>query len=487
MDLEVTKNEVEASGNIDLGLDKINPKISNEIADMITISSPNYRFYGEFYTHVAFKEQEGMGTAGVTAKNLKMWLYYDPKFLDALSPKQTRYLLYHEIAHLLYDHINRTQMGGYDPKKANIAQDCIINSVIEKDFDHNTFDQIEGELKNADGEVIGNYPNLKIPPEYTGDWMFEPFYRWMEEQEDEMRKNGELDQNGGQEEGDDEGQGGGGQGDSNQGGDQDGEGQGNSGSSSKNKNGGSSSNQDGNGGDNGDSKELKTLKDALKNSETGETMDVHMEGLTDTEREYIEGIINGIKARGTDTGHFEKLLEKLTVTRKDNLRWIKQKISQMVGTKPYATYKRPNRHGIEGKKGRAFASTEINAILDTSGSMGGGLIEKVLSNLYQNDITINVIMADTEIKDIVKTQSKTDLQRLTIKGFGGTELQPAIDYVSKHKQYSKLNTVVLTDGWCDSLDFSGLSGRNLIITCDADVDFRGGNTKQIKMEKGDHI
>lgn len=485
MDSKVTKKEVEASGNIDLGLDRINPKISNEIADMITISKPNYRFYGEFYTHVAFKEQEGMGTAGVTAKNLKMWLYYDPKFLNALSPKQTRYLLYHEIAHLLYDHINRTQMGGYDQKKANIAQDCIINSVIEKDFDHKTFDQIEGELKNSDGEVIGKYPNLKIPPEYTGDWMFEPFYRWMEEQEDEMRKNGELDQNGSQEEGDDEGQGGGGQGESNQDGNQDGEGQGSGGNSSKNKNGGSeSSNQNGNG--DGDSKELKTLKDALKNSETGETMDVHMEGLSDTEREYIEGIINGIKARGTDTGHFEKLLEKLTVTRKDNLRWIKQKISQMVGTKPYATYKRPNRHGIEGKKGRAFASTEINAILDTSGSMGGGLIEKVLSNLYQNDITINVIMADTEIKDIVKTQSKTDLQRLTVKGFGGTELQPAINYVSKHKQYSKLNTVVLTDGWCDSLDFSGLSGRNLIITCDADVDFCGGNTKQIKMDKGDH-
>jgi predicted metal-dependent peptidase len=44
---------------------------------------------------------------------------------------------------------------------------------------------------------------------------------------------------------------------------------------------------------------------------------------------------------------------------------------------------------------------------------------------------------------------------MQISGLGGTEIQPAIDYIADPKnKLNTLNTIILTDGYTDSLNFS---------------------------------
>lgn len=420
---------------------RVHIKIEEAIANLISKASPDYRFYGHFYLHINILEKVGMGTAGVTVKNSKMYMYYDPMFIDLLSNEQVMYLLYHEIKHLLYDHVNRSINANYNPKLTNIATDCIINSIIESDFDKSTYTEIQGEVLKPDGTVFGSYPNLKVPKEYKGEWRFESLYRWLDERNDDLRKNSSDD--------DDKYE------------------------SDENTDGSKKSN------------EAKVIDKCLKSGGDDEGFDVHLDGdLSNSDREYIDSVIKGIKARGINSGHFDAVLEKLTVTKKDNLGWIKQQVGTLIGTLPKPSFLRPNRHQIEGKKGRVFKSVEINAILDVSGSMYG-YIEKILGNLYQDGITINLILADTEVKKVYKTNSKDELAKIKLTGFGGTELQPAVDYIASNKEMRFNNTVILTDGYCDNLSLDGIKGRKLIITCGIDVVYTGSKTKQIKFEEGD--
>jgi predicted metal-dependent peptidase len=154
------------------------------------------------------------------------------------------------------------------------------------------------------------------------------------------------------------------------------------------------------------------------------------------------------------------------------------------GTLKQKTIVKPNRRQISGLKGNRKVKTKINCILDTSGSMGG-TFERVLSYVYRSDIEINLIEADTEVKWIENIKNKRKLETMVIKGLGGTILQPAVDLVGD--QFNDFNTVVLTDGICDSLDLSKIKGRVLIISIDVKVPISrsNGKVKQIIVKKED--
>jgi predicted metal-dependent peptidase len=148
------------------------------------------------------------------------------------------------------------------------------------------------------------------------------------------------------------------------------------------------------------------------------------------------------------------------------------------GTVKQKTIVKPNRRQIAGLKGNRKVKTKINCILDTSGSMGG-TFERVLSYIYRNDIEVNLIEADTEVKWVQAIKSKRKLETIPIKGLGGTVLQPAIDYVADH--FNEFNTLVLTDGYCDSLDLTRIKGNILLISIGTKVPIsRTNNSKKSK-------
>ena len=484
-------------------------KILNGIQTMLIDTRINLPYYGEFNLSINFHEQDSIGTCAVNVSEKGMNFFFSPKFLDDLSQKEVNFITLHEDFHLLFDHPKRTITGQYDHKLSNIVQDMIINHVIWEDIPH-AFVEIP---KNKDGKNMA----LFVPKEYEGKLIFEELYEWMKEEKDKWQKeqnskckdnsckscNGTGKQDGqgqsqkqdSQSQGDNQGQGDGqGQQDS-QSGQGDGQGQqdcpdcdGTGNEGGKDSSGKPSYGPYGKNPKNGESLDTWSKEQIFQDMEngTGEYLDKHIND--EVPQEMREGIVKDVMerlaARGLSAGDVEGTLNKLRKKRKDYLREIKRAVSNMIfGTQKQKTIVKPNRKGIIGLKGNRKVKTKINVILDVSGSMHG-LIEKVLNYVFRNDIEINLIQADTQVNAVESLKSGKNLERVKLIGFGGTILQPAVDYVVENcNQY---NTVILTDGYCDSLNLSELRGKVLIISAGIKVPITrsNGKMKQIVVDQG---
>jgi predicted metal-dependent peptidase len=223
----------------------------------------------------------------------------------------------------------------------------------------------------------------------------------------------------------------------------------------------------------------------MENNE-GQYLDQHMtDDVPEEMREaLVRDVMERLQSRGLSAGNIETTLNKLRKQRKDYLKEIKRSVSNLIfGTRKLKTIVKPNRRNISGLKGNRKVKTKINVILDTSGSMGGqGTFERVLSYVYQNDIEMNFIQGDTEVKWVENFKKKRQLETMRIRGLGGTVLQPSINYVVEH--HNDCNTVLLTDGYTDSLDLSQLKGSVLVLTVGTPCPIKrtNGKHKQITIE-----
>jgi predicted metal-dependent peptidase len=487
---------------------------------MLIDTKINLPYYGEFNLHINFVEQDSVGTCGVNVSSKGMNFFYSPKFLEDMSQKEVNFITIHEDFHLLFNHPKRTITGQYDHKMSNIAQDMIINHVIWEDIPH-AFVEIP---KSKDGKNMA----LFVPKEYEGKLIFEELYEWLKDEKEkwqkEQKKNSECKSCGGSGKKDQGEQKGEGQGEKKEGKEKgqqpgDGQGEGQHGQDDGGKGEGQSQEKPGEGescpdcqgtGNEGgkdssgkpsygpygknpskDSDSLDTwskeqIFQDMENG-TGEYLDKHIgDDVPEEMREaMVKDVMERLSARGLSAGNVEQTLNKLRKKRKDYLKEIKRAVSNMIfGTLKQKTIVKPNRRQISGLKGNRKVKTKINCILDTSGSMGG-TFERVLSYVYRSDIEINLIEADTEVKWIENIKNKRKLETMVIKGLGGTILQPAVDLVGD--QFNDFNTVVLTDGICDSLDLSKIKGRVLIISIDVKVPISrsNGKVKQIIVKKED--
>lgn len=501
----------------------IHEKLLNGIQTMLIDTKVNLPYYGEFNLHINFVEQDSIGTCAVNVSSKGMNFFYSPKFLEDMSQKEVNFITIHEDFHLLFNHPQRTVSGQYDHKMSNIAQDMIINHVIWEDIPH-SFVEIP---KSKDGKNMA----LFVPKDYPGKLIFEELYEWLKEEkekwdkekkeqdkckscdgsgkkEDKDGKGEKSKEKGeGQKPGEGEGEGeskekgeGEGQGEGQGEGEGSGEGQGEGESCPDCGGTGSEGGKDSSGkpsygpyGQNpskdGDALDTWSKEQIFQDMEdgNGEYMDKHI--ADDVPEEMREGMVKDVMerlaARGLSAGNVEQTLNKLRKKRKDYLKDIKRAVSNMIfGTKKQKTIVKPNRRQIKGLKGNRKVKTKINCILDTSGSMGG-TFEKVLSYVYRNDIEINLIEADTEVKWIETIKKKRGLETLKIKGLGGTILQPAINMVAE--DFNEFNTVVLTDGYCDSLDLTRIRGKVLMISIGVKVPISrsNGKVKQILVERND--
>ena len=393
----------------------------------------------------------------------------------------------------------------------------IINHVIWEDIPH-AFVEIP---KSKDGKNMA----LFVPKEYEGKLIFEELYEWLKDEKEkwqkDQKKNSECKSCGGsgkKEQGEQKGEGQG-EGEKQEGkekgqqpGDGQGEGQDDGGegqSQEKPGEGESCPDCQGTGNEGGKDSSGKPSygpygKNPSKDSDSldtwskeqifqdmengsGEYLDKHIgDDVPEEMREaMVKDVMERLSARGLSAGNVEQTLNKLRKKRKDYLKEIKRAVSNMIfGTLKQKTIVKPNRRQISGLKGNRKVKTKINCILDTSGSMGG-TFERVLSYVYRSDIEINLIEADTEVKWIENIKNKRKLETMVIKGLGGTILQPAVDLVGD--QFNDFNTVILTDGICDSLDLSKIKGRVLIISIDVKVPISrsNGKVKQIIVKKED--
>ena len=523
----------------------IHEKLLNTVQTMLIDTKINLPYYGEFNLHISFHEQDSIGTCAVNVTGKGMNFYYSPKFLENMSQKEVNFIDLHEIFHLLFDHPKRTVSGQYDHKMSNIVQDMIINHIIWEDISH-AFVEIpkSPDGKNMALFVPKEYTG-KLIFEELYEWMKEEKEKWQKENKKNCEcstcngtgkkqdKNGQGQQNqqqgnqqGGQQPGDGQGQGqqpGEGQGQGNQPGEGEGQGQqpgdgqgqpgqgqgqGGQGQGQGNQPGDGEACPDCNGTGNQGGKDSTGKpsygpygKNPKKDGEgldtwskeqifqdmengTGEYLDKHISDEVPEEmREaMVKDVMERLAARGLAAGNAEATLNKLRKKRKDYLKEIKRSVSNIIfGTQKVRTIIKPNRKGISGLKGNKKIKTAINVILDTSGSMGN-TFEKVLSYIYRNDITVNMIQADTEVKWVDKFMDKKKIERMKISGLGGTCLQPACDFVVEN--FNQYNTVILSDGYCDSLLLDKMKGKVLIISIGVKVPITksNGKVKQIVVD-----
>lgn len=193
--------------------------------------------------------------------------------------------------------------------------------------------------------------------------------------------------------------------------------------------------------------------------------------------DIIENFVEKTKGKGILPSNIEKMISSPLAKKQDYLKLIKRTISNtLLHTKREKTYLRPNRFGIEGLKGNFYKGFEINCILDTSGSMQN-TFDKVLSYLYNNKVVVNLIQIDTEIQSINRITNTKHIDKIQVKGLGGTILQPAIDYITQHKQLKKFNTLILTDGYTDTLDISKLNKNILVISVGKECNIKSKSNK----------
>jgi predicted metal-dependent peptidase len=223
-----------------------------------------------------------------------------------------------------------------------------------------------------------------------------------------------------------------------------------------------------------ETEKLDYIKDRLANGDFSSTpsdgsMNKVDSGLADM---FIENILQRMRNRGAISSDMEAFLSKIRPSKIDYLKPIKKTISNLGGIEKVNTYTRLNRRDLKGVKGFKRETMGVNVILDVSGSMDG-LHEKVLGYCFQNNLVLNLLQVDADVqkingKEVTVINTPQELQRMKIQGFGGTILQPGIDFFANDSKYKKFNTLILTDGWCDELDVSNLK-KVVLISVGAEI------------------
>lgn len=389
----------------------LHPKLSSALDAMVLKYREELRFYYHYLTYIDFVEQNDMPmpTMGVGVKGYKLTCFYDRGFVESQPENILTSVLLHECLHLLHNHIERTR--GYDPRMSNIAQDMILNHII---------DTIH-KMELGDGWV-------KLDPNYKGELIFEPLYHWLQEENDKRQR--------------------------------------------------------------GESHSLsKKTKDLLDKMGKGETVDCHME-LGEAEAELKKQLGAEIlekakmKMRGQLPNSVDQALElALKKPHHNNLAIVKKLIAATKGTSNFRSYRRLNKR-VVGLKGKIKKSLALNVIWDTSGSMWGEH-EVVLSEIFRDGYEINLLQIDTAVNKVDKITNKSDLKKMVLASCGGTALTPGIDYILDPKnKLSIYPTIILTDGYTDTLNFQGSMNQFLILTVGAECPVTNApNVKQIKIQK----
>ena len=86
-----------------------------------------YPTFGSVIANLEFQKSIDIATAGTDGKVL----LYNPKFLGDLSEKQQIFIFAHEVCHVAFEHIFRSE--GKDKRLWNIATDSVINALLIQD------------------------------------------------------------------------------------------------------------------------------------------------------------------------------------------------------------------------------------------------------------------------------------------------------------------------------------------------------------------
>ena len=131
-----------------------------------------YPFFGSIVANVEYKANKNIMTAGTDGKVI----HYNQAFLEKLSVEEQIFLFAHEVCHIAFNHILRSE--NKDPYIWNIATDAVINAFLKQDG-----------LKIIEGGV-----DIADAINYDAEQLYEKLLKEKQQQNDQGNK-GEQGQN----------------------------------------------------------------------------------------------------------------------------------------------------------------------------------------------------------------------------------------------------------------------------------------------------
>lgn len=349
---------------------------------------------------------EKIGTMGVRVVNGAIQLAYSPTFFNKLTDSEVRWVLVHEVMHVVFHHCtNRNTPDERMHTIHNYACDIAINQLIPS----------TGTILKPRKEVIEVlcHTQYKFPPKLSMEQYYQLLYQ--KDQEDKQKGNG----------------------------DGKGDGEGNDSGGLPGKDPASDPGQ-GSGGGGKD--------DPITGEGKGQLIDNH-EGWSEEEAEIIDEMIRqkvdnlsrSDKSWGKVTGDLKELI---LAAQKSQIAWwrlLRSYLGLFASTKRETTMKRPNRrfgYPLPGNKRKHI--DKILCCVDTSASISASSLSKFLTemNTILETHHIDLAVFDTQIVEGPIPYTRK-VKKYDFKGRGGTDFG-AIMKLGTEGKYKCM--VILTDG-----------------------------------------
>lgn len=398
-------------------------------------------FYGLFLTEVNKFFDKRIPTACLAKHpDAKVpVMLYNPDFWDTLTEKQKKFLILHEVSHLIDNCFVMSSEFGMEKPLDNIAQDLCINSRLMEAYPDD-LEFIEG------GMLPKNFPELKL--EDCKDSLY--YYRKLKEAKDKKEE-------------------------------------------SKGKGEDSLAGEPGNGNGTSGDKNFDDLMDNQEKIDKHVTWAELTEGMSDVEKEVLKrDIINRLekiaedvaKQNGNVPAHLEGVLKSIQKI-KETVNWkglFRKFIGSTISNEILVNRKRPSKR-FEDNPSTKFKFKVSGVFLsDSSGSVSDSDLEKCnaeLYNVWKAGGNIDYASWDAECETPVKYEGKLNITRTKA---GGTDLNCAIEEVNKGYKKKGWNfAIITTDGYIPEITVKSMIPTMILITPNGSIDLPGIKYKVVKM------
>ena len=340
-------------------------------------------YYGFFLIMLNKMWRKDLPTAGVSKNGINYQLAINEEFWESLSEKHQMGLLKHELLHIAFGHL--VSFGSFRNKKlANVAMDMEINQYIDPDY-------------LPDGGIdINNYEDLNLDIKAGCRY----YYDKLQQLKDEKDKDGTCG-----------------------------------------------------------NEEMDKLLDNIDNGDVPDHSTwEEFDDLSEAEKKLIEKQLQKvlsdakeqtIKKRGNVPGEIEGviIIEEIVKPKFDWRSYVRRfsGTSTKVFTKKIR--RKENRRYDENPGLKIKMKQHMLLAIDTSGSVSDTELTEFMNeihHIYKAGVDITIVQCDTSINSIEEYKGKNELN---VKGRGGTEFDPVLDYYNANqKKYTSL--VYFTDGEC---------------------------------------
>lgn len=156
---------------------------------LITFMVVEDRFVHNVLMLMDKSNKESIGTMGVNVEGTRVKLFYSEKFINKLSDAELRYVITHEVYHIVLHHCTkRAPTDKKDRKLFNMAADLAINTLIPQNANRTM-------PKDEHGKVIGLLPSQYGFPEKLSMEQYVQLLK-QKENEDKEKGDGENDDSG---------------------------------------------------------------------------------------------------------------------------------------------------------------------------------------------------------------------------------------------------------------------------------------------------